>query len=140
MPKDGEDSLMTFTCYFELFQRKTDSDSVELAIYDASNLTCSTVYFLVTSMKSFFEHLDLFSSPPNELLLLLPQEFNKNEKKRRNKINFALGIIRNVIKSKGNSEEVKRRTYALLRIGMVPGSITALENLIQEPKIDEDNK
>ena len=101
-----------------------------------------TVYFVLKSMSLIFGNLSLFSTnqivrkPEFDCKVLLPEQYNQNEKKRKyttnyikQSINYLIQDSKKTVKSDDendrNAKKVNDHINRLLMLGVVPSSVQA---------------
>lgn len=133
--KDEKKTLVTGINFLKVFARDSNDTSIDLTIYDANNMTCAMVYFVVKAMRYIVDYVDLFVGPTNKPdsftgTILMPHHVDISYKIESTKL--AVHLIKDMIKSrKSNHVSVeKKEAFSLLDIGMTPHSVKLLENFL----------
>ena len=140
-------TLVTGINFIKVFASDVIENSINLTIYDANNMTCAMVYFVVKAMRYIVDYVDLFIDPRHsqksfEGTILVPPNVDISYMTESTKL--AVHLIAALARSRKSSREPieKKQAFSLLEIGMTPYSLRSLEEFLlgnSKFKIEEEN-
>ena len=139
---------ISILCIEKLSMSKTDVKfETKVKIINVETQAAITVYFVLKALSLIFGNLSLFSSnqivrkPEFDCKVLLPEQYNQNEKKRKYTTNYIKQSINYLIQDSKkteksdeendqNNKKVNDHINRLLMLGVVPSSVQALRKYL----------